>query len=221
MEVPPPWATLPPRQDSSQWRAKEGKDPVRKELLYGLSATLLLISLTACGSSQAGQPNAPDPTPSSTQTTVPSMEPSASVPVQDTVAPIETVIPAPSPVMEDSTESSTAVPVTEPPTPATAAPVSTAPAATEPITPAAPSGTTAASTSEGSDTPKYNFETYPADPNISIPPDILYWESEYVGEIEGYYYSYLGGGGYFPKGGNVTIDLTPWQGPNFYDVVDP
>lgn len=193
---------------------------MKKELLCGLSAALLLVSLSAC-SPQADRPNEPDHTPSATQTLAPSMEPSTEVPVQNTEAPIETVIPAPSPVIEDSTESSTAVPVTEPPTPATAAPVSTAPAATEPITPAAPSGTTAASTSEGSDAPKYNFETYPADPSISIPPDILYWESEYVGEIEGYYYSYLGGGGYFPKGGNVTIDLTPWQGPNFYDVVDP
>lgn len=74
---------------------------MKKELLCGLSAALLLVSLSAC-SPQADRPNEPDHTPLATQTLAPSMEPSKAVSVRSTDSPTETVTPEPSPVLEES-----------------------------------------------------------------------------------------------------------------------
>ena len=87
---------------------------MKKELLCGLCAALLLVSLSAC-STQADQPNEPDPTPSAIQTVAPSMEPSKAVSVQSTETPTEAVTPEPSPVLEESAEPSETIPETEPP----------------------------------------------------------------------------------------------------------
>jgi hypothetical protein len=77
---------------------------MRRELLYGLSAALLLVSLTACGNPQADQPNEPAPTPSATQTAPPSIEPSKTVPIQGTDTPTEAVTPEPRPIVEEGAE---------------------------------------------------------------------------------------------------------------------
>ena len=197
---------------------------MKKELLCGLCAALLLVSLSAC-STQADQPNEPDPTPSAIQTVVPSMEPSKAVSVQSTETPTEAVTPEPSPVLEESAEPSATIPEAEPPAPATAAPISHTPVATEQLAPPAPSAnvvdTTTISNGEESDSPKNDIDRYPADPSIVpyIPEGRRFWRSDYVGEIEGYVYS--GGLGYFPEGGSFTSFQTESTLPDFYDIVDP
>lgn len=197
---------------------------MKKELLCGLCAALLLVSLSAC-STQADQPNEPDPTPSTIQTVAPSMEPSKAVSGQSTETPTEAVTPKPSPVLEESAEPSATIPETEPPAPATAAPISNTPVATEPSAPPAPSAnvvdTTTVSNGEESDSPKDDIDRYPADPSIVpyIPEGRRFWRSDYVGEIEGYVYS--GGLGYFPEGGSFTSFQTESTLPDFYDIVDP
>jgi|GluameStandDraft_1065615.scaffolds.fasta_scaffold01382_28 type IV secretory pathway VirB10-like protein len=197
---------------------------MKKELLCGLCAALLLVSLSAC-STQADQPNEPDPTPSAIQTVAPSMEPSKAVSVQSTETPTEAVTPEPSPVLEESAEPSATIPETEPPAPATAAPISNTPVATEQLAPPAPSAnvvdTTTISNGEESDSPKNDIDRYPADPSIVpyIPEGRRFWRSDYVGEIEGYVYS--GGLGYFPEGGSFTSFQTESTLPDFYDIVDP
>lgn len=197
---------------------------MKKELLCGLCAALLLVSLSAC-SAQADQPNEPDPTPSAIQTVAPSMEPSKAVSVQSTETPTEAVTPEPSPVLEESAEPSATIPETEPPAPATAAPISNTPVATEQLAPPAPSAnvvdTTTISNGEESDSPKNDIDRYPADPSIVpyIPEGRRFWRSDYVGEIEGYVYS--GGLGYFPEGGSFTSFQTESTLPDFYDIVDP
>ena len=196
---------------------------MKKELLCGLCAALLLVSLSAC-STQADQPNEPDPTPSAIQTVAPSMEPSKAVSVQSTETPTEAVTPEPSPVLEESAEPSETIPETEPPAPATAAPISNTLVATEPPAPLAPSAnvvdTTTVNNGEESDSPKDNIDRYPADPNVisEIPEGTIFWQHDYVGEIEGWRYSI--GLGYFPEGGNITVG-TECNLPNFYDIVDP
>ena len=197
---------------------------MKKELLCGLCAALLLVSLSAC-STQADQPNEPDPTPSAIQTVAPSMEPSKAVSVQSTETPTEAVTPEPSPVLEESAEPSATIPETEPPAPATAAPISNTPVATEQLAPPAPSAnvvdTTTISNGEESDSPKNDIDRYPADPSVVpyIPEGRRFWRSDYVGEIEGYVYS--GGLGYFPEGGSFTSFQTESTLPDFYDIVDP
>lgn len=197
---------------------------MKKELLCGLCAALLLVSLSAC-STQADQPNEPDPTPSAIQTVAPSMEPSKAVSVQSTETPTEAVTPEPSPVLEESAEPSATIPETEPPAPATAAPISNTPVATEQLAPPAPSAnvvdTTTISNGEESDSPKNDIDRYPADPSIVpyIPEGRRFWRSDYVGEIEGYVYS--GGLGHFPEGGSFTSFQTESTLPDFYDIVDP
>ncbi len=197
---------------------------MKKELLCGLCAALLLVSLSAC-STQADQPNEPDPTPSAIQTVAPSMEPSKAVSVQSTETPTEAVTPEPSPVLEESAEPSATIRKTEPPAPATAAPISNTPVATEQLAPPAPSAnvvdTTTISNGEESDSPKNDIDRYPADPSIVpyIPEGRRFWRSDYVGEIEGYVYS--GGLGYFPEGGSFTSFQTESTLPDFYDIVDP
>lgn len=175
---------------------------MKKELICGLSAALLLASLTACGTSKADQPNEPDPTPSAVQTETPYIGPTETVSSQRTDIPTETVTPEPSPDMEESTEPiatespSVASVTTEPPTPAVTVPAS-APTITEP--PVSTQPTTADN----------------SNPNEHIGEDGMFHGDNYVGEIPGMVYIYPFG--YYPEGGNVQI--IDGNMPNWNDVV--
>ena len=169
-----------------------------KKFICGLSAALLLTSLTACGNSKAEQPSEPAATPSAAQTEAPAPEPSKEPPT-------ETATSEPSPVIEESTEPITTVPpslapvTTEPPAPTEAVPASVAPVATELPVSTQPTTTDSSTSGEG----------------VETGPNGMPHGDNYVGEIPGMVYIFPFG--YYPEGGNVQI--IDGHMPNWNDVV--
>lgn len=107
-----PQRQSPPRQSTIEWRRKRHNE---KGIIYGLSAALLLASLTACGTPQASHPSEPPPTLSAVQTEALPVEPSKTVsaPIDEQTTPVEvapqetTILIEPDPIVEETAAEST------------------------------------------------------------------------------------------------------------------